>query len=61
MPFDFRLRDLMCPEKVTCRPLLNFDNLVEKRGEVEGYHKVQEYLRLSPYGARVPEPDGHFP
>ena len=37
MPFDFRLRDLMCPEKETCRPLLNFDNLV-KREEVEGYH-----------------------
>ena len=37
MPFDFRLRDLMCLEKETCRPLLNFDNLV-KREEVEGYH-----------------------
>ena len=60
MPFDFRLRDLMCPEKETYRPLLNFDNLV-KRGEAEGYHKVQQDLRLSPYGARVPEPDGHFP
>ena len=27
----------MRPEKETCRPLLNFDNLV-KREEVEGYH-----------------------
>ena len=31
----------MCPEKETCRPLLNFDNLIEKGGEVEGCHKVQ--------------------
>ena len=33
----FPMRDLMCAEKETYRPLLNFDNLV-KREEVEGYH-----------------------